>query len=123
MARIELFNRAADWVGFEAGNTVFREGEPGEHMDVVVEGEVEIVAAGRVLEIAGPGSVVGELALIDRAPRSATATALTDSRLVPVDAKRFQFMIQQTPFFALQVMGIMAERLRRWTAPIPPAPR
>jgi CRP-like cAMP-binding protein len=117
MARIELFNHAADWVGFEAGKTVFREGQPGR------EGEVEIVAAGRVLEIAGPGSVVGELALIDRAPRSATATALTDSRLVPVDAKRFQFMIQQTPFFALQVMGIMAERLRRWTAPIPPAPR
>jgi CRP-like cAMP-binding protein len=110
MARIELFNHAADWVGFGAGKTIFREGEPGEHMYVVVEGEVEIAAAGRVLEIARPGSVVGEL-------------ALTAARLVPVDAKRFQFMIQQTPFFALQVMSIMAERLRRWTAPIPPAPR
>ena len=123
MARIELFNHAADWVGFGAGKTIFREGEPGEHMYVVVEGEVEIAAAGRVLEIARPGSVVGELALIDRAPRSATATALTAARLVPVDAKRFQFMVQQTPFFALQVMSIMAERLRRWSAPIPPAPR
>jgi CRP-like cAMP-binding protein len=123
MARIQLFNHAEDWVGFGVGKTVFREGEPGEFMYVVIEGEVEIAAAGRVLEIAGPGSIVGELALIDRAPRSATAVARTAARLMPVDAKRFQFMVQQTPFFALQVMSIMAERLRRWTAPIAPPPR
>jgi CRP-like cAMP-binding protein len=123
MTRIELFSRADDWVGFAVGKTVFREGEPGEFMYVVVEGEVEIAAAGRVLEVAGPGSIIGELALIDHAPRSATAIARTAARLVPVDAKRFQFMVQQTPFFALQVMSIMAERLRRWTAPIEPAPR
>jgi CRP-like cAMP-binding protein len=123
MARIELFNHAADWVGFEAGKTVFSEGEPGAFMYVVVEGEVEIVAAGQVLEIAGPGSTVGELALIDHAPRSASAVARTNVRLVPVDAKRFQFMVQQTPFFALQVMSIMAERLRRRTPSIGVAPR
>jgi CRP-like cAMP-binding protein len=123
MARIDLFNHAVDWVGFDVGRTVFREGEPGEFMYVVVAGEVEITAAGQTLEVAGPGSIVGELALIDRAPRSATATVRSPARLVPVDAKRFQLMVQQTPFFALQVMGIMAERLRRRTPAIEAAPR
>jgi CRP-like cAMP-binding protein len=116
MTKIELFRHSNDWLAFEAGKTVFCEGEPGDFMYVVLDGEVEIFAAGRLIETAGAGSIVGELALIDHGPRSATAIARTAARLVPVDAKQFQYLIQQTPFFALQVMTIMAERLRRWTA-------
>jgi CRP/FNR family transcriptional regulator, cyclic AMP receptor protein len=114
MAKIELFRHAEKWLGFEPGKTVFNEGEPGDCMYVVVEGEIEIISGGKVLEVAGPGSTVGELALIDHGPRSASAIARTNARLVPLDAKQFQLMVQQTPFFALQVMSIMAERLRRW---------
>lgn len=114
MARIDLFRHSNDWVGFEAGKTIFAEGEPGDCMYVVLEGDVDIVSGERVIETAGAGSIIGELALIDRAPRSASAVARTAARLVPVDAKQFQYLIQQTPFFALQVMAIMAERLRRW---------
>ena len=57
----------------------------------------------------------GELALIDRRPRSATAVAVTACVLAPIDEKQFQFMVQQTPFFALQVMRVLTERLRRQT--------
>ena len=57
--------------------------------------------------------MLGEMALIDHAPRAATATAIGDCRLVPISEKRFMFMIQQTPYFALQIMKVMAERLRR----------
>jgi CRP-like cAMP-binding protein len=113
MARIELF-RSDESVSFDPGKTIFSEGEPGDFMYVVVDGEVDIVANGRVIETACAGGLVGELALIDRSPRSATAVARTPAKLVPVDAKQFQYLIQQTPFFALQVMAIMAERLRRW---------
>lgn len=106
---------AEDYVTFRAGTRIFEEGQPGDYMYAVVEGEVEIVSKGKVLETTGAGGIVGELALLDRSKRSASAIARTDCRLVPVDEKRFQYMVQQTPFFALQVMRIMAERLRRWT--------
>jgi CRP-like cAMP-binding protein len=53
------------------------------------------------------------MALLDKEPRSTTAIANTDCRLVPVDQKRFTFLVQQTPYFAIEVMQIMAERLRR----------
>jgi CRP-like cAMP-binding protein len=82
-------------------------------MYVVMEGEVEILDGLTLLETAGAGSIVGELALIDDEPRSATVVAKTDCRLVPVDRKRFQYMVQETPFFALAVMKVLADRLRK----------
>lgn len=82
-------------------------------MYVVFDGEVEIRAGNNELEIGGPGTIFGEMALIDDAPRSATVIARTDCRLVEIDRRRFEFMVQETPFFALAVMKIMADRLRR----------
>jgi CRP-like cAMP-binding protein len=78
----------------------------------VLEGEVEIVAGGRVVDVAGAGSLVGEMALIDSEPRSATARAKGSARLAPLDQKRFLFLVQETPFFAIDVMRLMAHRLR-----------
>ncbi|HTO07380.1 MAG TPA: cyclic nucleotide-binding domain-containing protein [Myxococcota bacterium] len=114
MARIELFRHTEKWLGFEPGKTIFAEGDPGDCMYVILEGEVEIHAGGKLIELAEAGSTLGELALIDHSTRSATAVARSATRLVPINAKQFQGMIQETPFFALQVMSIMAERLRRW---------
>lgn len=115
MAIINLFRNAADAVPFAAGQVIFSENEPGDFMYAVVDGEVEILSKGNVLETVGPGGIFGEMALIDHHHRSATAVARTDCRLVKVDEKRFQFLIQQTPFFALQVMRILAGRLRHTT--------
>lgn len=113
MAKIELFRHAGNRRAYAEREVIFREGEPGDCMYAVVEGEVEIRIGDRVLERTGAGGVIGELALIDRSPRSATAVAATPCVLAPIDEKRFQFMVQETPFFALQVMRILAERLRR----------
>jgi CRP-like cAMP-binding protein len=113
MAKIELFRHAENQRAYAAGEVIFREGEPGDCMYAVVEGEVEIRIGERVVERTGPGGVIGELALIDRSPRSASAVAATPCSLAPIDEKRFQFMVQETPFFALQVMRVLAERLRR----------
>ena len=57
----------------------------------------------------------GEMALIDREPRSATAIAETDCELVVIDKRRFWFLVQETPYFAEIVMRVMADRLRRNT--------
>ena len=81
-------------------------------MYVLIEGEIEIHVGSVTVEIAGPGSIIGEMALIDRSPRSASAKARTNCRVAVVDLKRFEFLVQNTPYFSIQVMKIMADRLR-----------
>ena len=81
-------------------------------MYVVIEGEVEVYVGPTMVYVAGPGSVIGEMALIDQSPRSATTTARTDCRVAVVGLKRFEFLVQNTPYFSIQVMQIMADRLR-----------
>ena len=95
-----------------SGTAVFRQGDPGDCMYVVRTGRVDIVVAGETVQQIGPGGVFGELALVDAGPRSATAVAVEESSLVRVDARKFQFLVQQHPFFALEVMKLMAQRLR-----------
>ena len=96
----------------KAGDTIFREGDEGRAMYVVIEGAVRLSVTGRSLEKVGPGGVFGEMALIDAAPRSATAFAVTDCRLVAITRDRFTALIQQNPQFALEIMRVMASRLR-----------
>ncbi len=113
MVTLDMFRNANDARPYPAGEAVFRAGEPGDSMYVVVEGEVRIAVNGRELEVLGPGGVFGEIALIDKGPRSADAIAVTDCRVVPIDENWFKFLVQQTPFFSLQIMRVMADRLRR----------
>lgn len=90
--------------------------EAGDSMFAALDGEVEIRKAGRVLETAGAGSVFGELELIDQEPRSAAAVVTRDCRVVAVGERRFTQLVQQTPYFALEIMHILADRLRRNTS-------
>ena len=95
------------------GDVLFHEGDAGDVMFAVVEGEVELTRGDRVVDKIGAGGIVGEMALIDTEPRSATAMARTAARVVRVDQRHFTFLVHEHPTFALQVMKIMAERLRR----------
>ena len=116
MTTIKYFRNSEDAQTFRAGQVIFNEGDPGNMMYAIVEGEVDIVVADRVVNTIPAGSIVGEMALIDHSPRSATAVARTECRLVPVDERRFLFMVQQTPNFSLDVMRILASRLREMDA-------
>jgi CRP/FNR family cyclic AMP-dependent transcriptional regulator len=107
-----LFRNASDFEEHRAGGVIFATGAAAGCMYVVKAGAVAIQVDGVTVETVGEGGIVGEMALLDDAPRSATVVAVTDCELVPVDKKRFLFMVQQTPFFALEVMREMAERLR-----------
>lgn len=111
--KIEMFRKDEHAELYRAGTPVFRVGEQGDRMFAVLDGEVDIVIHGKLVETVGAGGVFGEMALIEDRPRIATAEVRQDARLVPIDKRRFQFLVQQNPFFALQLMGIMAERLRR----------
>src|SRR2546428_673669 len=99
---VDLFRNETDTIQFEAGEVIFREGDPGEAMYVVVEGKVSLHVRGTLVEELGSGGVLGEMALVDRTPRAATAAAVTDAKLVAVPEKRFLFLVQQTPHFSLQ---------------------
>jgi CRP/FNR family cyclic AMP-dependent transcriptional regulator len=100
----------------EAGEAIFREYDMGAEMYVVLEGEVEITIDSKVLETLGPGEPFGEMALIDQAARVATAIAKTPCKLAVISENRFLFMVAQTPHFALQIMKVMADRLRKMNA-------
>ena len=108
-----LFEHASDAKPIAAGAIIFSAGDPRDHMYAVVEGQVDIFVNGKLVETVEKGGIFGEMALIDAENRTATAVAKTDSKLVPVDERRFLFLIQQTPNFALHVMRVLSERLRR----------
>jgi CRP/FNR family transcriptional regulator, cyclic AMP receptor protein len=109
----KLFAAAKGIEAFEAGDTVFSEGDPGNFMFVVVEGTIDIFVNEKLIDISGPGDLLGEMALIDSKPRSATAIARTAARLARVDEGDFLAMVGDTPFFALHVMRVLVERMRR----------
>ena len=107
-----------DLVLLPAGEALFKTGEPGTLMYVLKEGTVEIRVRGTVVETAEAGTLLGEMALIDSGPRSADVIAMSDCKLVPIDKRRFLFLVQQTPNFSIHVMHVMADRLRKVDAPI-----
>jgi CRP-like cAMP-binding protein len=112
MIPIELFSHNSAIVSIAAGKPLFSQGEAGHLMFVLKSGEADVLVNGRIVETLEHGSIVGEMGLVSPGPRSATVVARTDCEFVAVDEKRFQFLVQQTPFFATQVMRVMAERLR-----------
>ena len=111
-----LFRSEENVVTVKAGDDLFRKGDPGKAMYVVLSGELRVGDGNKVFEQLAPGGLVGEMALIDHAPRAATVTATADSTLAEIDEKRFLFLTQQTPSFALNVMRILSQRLRRMDA-------
>ena len=102
----------------KAGETVFTVGDEAEELYVVEQGKVEIRLGNRLLATLGENAIFGEMALIDDMPRSATAVAATDVKLVPISEKQFLFLVSHTPFFALKVMRVLAARLRTSNASI-----
>jgi CRP-like cAMP-binding protein len=109
---LSLFRHETAIVSLAPGEALFREGEPASCMYVVRSGSVRISTGTTVLEEIGPGSILGEMALIEDTPRSATVTAIDDCEIAVVDRHRFLFLVQQTPNFALNVMKVLSHRLR-----------
>lgn len=112
MIPIELFSHNTERILIQAGQPLFREGEVGNQMYVLESGTAEVIVQRRVVETLAHGSIVGEMGLVSPGPHSASVIARSDCEFVAVDEKRFQFLVQQTPYFAIQVMRLMAERLR-----------
>ena len=112
MIFFELFSHNPTIIKVPAGQALFTAGEDGHMMYVLSIGTAEVRVGHHVVESLQHGSVVGEVSMVLPGPRSASVVATSDCEFGAVDEKRFQFLVQQTPFFATQVMRVMAERLR-----------
>ena len=113
MATLELLRHEPDIRSFPAGAKIFAIGDPADCMYAVVEGSVEIRLNDVVVERVASGGVFGEMGLIDAKPRSALAVAETACKLAVIGEKRFLRLVELTPQFALQMMRVTTERLRR----------
>jgi CRP/FNR family transcriptional regulator, cyclic AMP receptor protein len=115
---LSLFKDADNARTIEDGTVIFDEETPGDVMYVIISGEVDIFANGLLIETLGPGDLLGEMALIDSKPRSASALTRSECRIAAVDEERFLQMVKEKPEFSLHVMRILADRLRRTTAKV-----
>jgi CRP-like cAMP-binding protein len=101
---------------YSAGDRIFVQDDEGNCMYVVRSGKVSITTYGMVLESVGPNGIFGEMALIDGSPRSATAVAAEPTEVAPIDRAAFTHLVRQDPDFALQVLRLLATRLRQMNA-------
>jgi CRP/FNR family cyclic AMP-dependent transcriptional regulator len=107
-----LTGNGTETLSFKAGDTIFREGDNALDLFVIKSGQVRIQIGNKTVAELAPDTIFGEMALIDDEPRSATAIAVTEVELVSVSEKQFLFLVSQTPYFALKVMRVLAQRLR-----------
>lgn len=100
------------------GDALFTEGEPGDHMYVILEGKVKLgqtSSDGResLLGVLGPGEMFGELSLFDPGARTSTATALTDAVVLGMGNEQLQPWLAGRPEVAAALLQALARRLRR----------
>lgn len=111
-----LLTKRSDARSFSAGEMIFAAGDAASELYVVKAGQVDIKLGNRLLETVGPNGIFGEMALIDGSPRSASAVAASSGELVPLNEKQFLFLVGETPYFALNVLRILTQRLRITTS-------
>jgi CRP/FNR family cyclic AMP-dependent transcriptional regulator len=110
------FKHDPDTRTYEHGEMIFAAGDTGHEMYVVQDGLIEIVIDGMIVETLGAGGIFGEGALIDDSHhRAAGARAASDVRVAVIDERRFKYLVERSPFFAIEVMRALAYRLRRTT--------
>ena len=103
-------------VRFDANKPIMKEGDMGLNMYVILRGEVAVSIKGTIVEIAGVGASIGEMALVDQSPRAATATAKTDCKLLAINRQSLISLVKGDPVIGMSLMRSMAERLRHMNA-------
>ena len=108
----KYFRNTQNVVELDAGERLFSQGDPGDTMYAILDGELAIEVDGTTVDRISTGRLLGETAIIESAPRGATVVAVSTCRLAVVDRAHFLFMVHEAPTFALDVLREMAERLR-----------
>ena len=120
---LEFFKLGGTLEQFAAGQQIFVENDKttgffskGARIYLLLDGDVMLTRAGKPLDLVPPGEIFGEMAAIAEIPRSATATARKNCRVLSLDEQQFVASLQRMPEFALMLMSVMAQRLRRGVA-------
>jgi CRP/FNR family cyclic AMP-dependent transcriptional regulator len=116
MLYFDMFRHDPEFTEINSGEILFSEGDTSRVMYVLINGEAEISMNGVLFEKCTQGSCVGEMALIDGSPRCATVTAHTNCKFAIIDKKRFKFLVDESPGFAIEVMRVMAQRLKKMSS-------
>lgn len=109
---LQTIAKASDEVSVAAGKTLVEEGKPGHEFFLIVDGTATVLRNGRKVATLGPGQYFGEMALLDRGPRSATVRADTDMTVLVLGQREFSGVIDEVPGLARKLLQSMAARLR-----------
>ena len=109
---LNMLESAATEMELPAGKILTKQGEVGRHFVVIVEGEVEVIRDGTQIAVLGPSSFFGEMSLIDGEPRTATATTLTETRVLMVTTDAFNEILTTMPSVDRKLLAVLAARLR-----------
>lgn len=105
-------DRVGDYVSYQAGEPLIKQGATGYEFIVILEGEVEVSIDGELVATLGAGDHVGEMALLDGAPRNATVTATGNVRALLVGAREFRALVDQAPSLDRKLLISLTQRLR-----------
>jgi CRP-like cAMP-binding protein len=107
-------------VDFPAGHTVYTEGDPGDHMYIIISGKVKMGRLSRdggedLLAVIGPSEMFGEMSTFDPGPRTSRATTISEVRAVSIGRDALRSLMFDSPAIAEQLLRVLGRRLRRTT--------
>ena len=108
---LEAVARVTDELTLPAGRVLMQEGAAGRELIVLVDGEVQVERGGEAIGAMSGGDFIGELALVLHRPRTATVTATTEVRILALEARQFERLLEDVPTIATKVLKAVAERL------------
>lgn len=112
-AELRRVSALSDEVRVHAGSVLVDQGDPGSHCFVIVDGTASVYVRGEHVAGLGPGSMVGEMALVDHRPRSATVVADTELDLLRFDAAAFRHLLDEMPKASERVMTLLHARMSK----------
>ncbi len=112
MKTLFLFHENEDTKTFQAGDIIIKQGDIADSMYSVIEGELDVLLNGQLINTIKSGEIFGEMALIQKEKRNATVMAKTDCTVNIISQRQFIFLVQQNPYFALDVMSILVDRIK-----------
>jgi CRP-like cAMP-binding protein len=111
-AELKRIRSAFTELRVKAGKELCKEGEPGREFFVILEGTAEVIRGGKRVNTLGPGQFFGELALLDRRPRTATVRAATDMTVLVLAQREFHGLLARIPTLTKKLLEALAGRLR-----------
>ena len=109
---LEKVSKSTDEISMTAGTMIIDQGQTGREAFVIIDGDVTVKRNNRKVATLGPGSVVGELSLLDNGPRTAAVVCNTDCTLLVIDQRRFRGVVERIPAISHKLLGSLAGRIR-----------